>query len=58
MKKLWILAFLLMPVLAGGCKLCYSWQFGRDRAPEAQQPGMCAPCEAPSAPSCGCACGG
>ena len=38
MKRLWILAFLLMPVLAGGCKMCYSWQLGRDRAPEGQPP--------------------
>ena len=39
MKWLWILT-LAMPVLAGGCKLCYSWQLGRDRAPETTQ-GMC-----------------
>ncbi len=56
MRRLWILAILLMPLLAGGCKVCYSWQFGRDRAPEGQQPPMCAsPCEAPCS-SCG-ACG-
>ena len=47
MKKLWIMIFLLMPVFAGGCKLCYSWQLGRDRPPD-QAPGMCAPpCAAP-----------
>ena len=34
MKWLWILAVLLMPVIAGGCKMCYSWQLGRDKAPE------------------------
>jgi hypothetical protein len=52
MKRLWLLAVLLLPVIAGGCKLCYSWQLGRDRAPEAQ-PAMCAPpCEAPCSP-CG-----
>ena len=41
MKRLWILALLLMPVFAGGCKLCYSWQLGRDRPAEPAAATVC-----------------
>ena len=52
MRRLWILTFLLMPVFAGGCKMCYSWQLGRDRAPEPAA-GMCAPpCATPCETGC------
>jgi len=55
MKRLYVLMFLLMPVFAGGCKMCYSWQIGRDRAPETPAPAMCAPpCEAPCGSCCPC----
>ena len=33
MKRLWILILLLTPVFAGGCKTCFLWQLGTDRAP-------------------------
>ncbi len=56
MRWLWILTLLLMPVFAGGCKMCYSWQLGRDRAPE-QAPGMCAPpCATPCESGCNSGC--
>ena len=43
MKRLWILMLLLMPVFAGGCKMCYSWQLGRDRAPRSTAGDVCSP---------------
>ena len=42
MKWLWILMLLLMPMFAGGCKVCYSWQLGRDRAAEPAPAAACA----------------
>ena len=52
MKSLWILTLLLMPVFAGGCKTCYAWQLGRDRAAEPAQ-GVCAPpCATPCESGC------
>ena len=41
MRKLWMLILLLMPVFAGGCKMCYSWQLGRDRAARAGPGDVC-----------------
>ena len=57
MKKLLIMILLLMPVFAGGCKMCYSGQLGRDRAPEPTPVGACAPpcgCAAPCESCCPC----
>ncbi len=54
MRRLWILTLLLMPVFAGGCKMCYSWQLGRDRAAE-PAPATCAPpCATPCESCCPC----
>jgi hypothetical protein len=40
MKSLWVLmAAVLISVGASGCKMCYSWQLGRDRP----QPAGCVP---------------
>jgi hypothetical protein len=57
MKRLLIWTFLLLlPVAVGGCKVCYSWQLGRDQGCSQPVAPACAPCEMPcgSCPSCGC----
>jgi hypothetical protein len=47
MKKLSLLALLLVAPLCAGCKMAYSWQVGRDK--ESAAP-MCETCD----PGCGC----